>query len=84
MAVAESDALAEHRHAVMISDGRGALEEVAVDLSGFETVGMYSIGRVVKKSSDTEKTAALVEQWRQWLTSHGAEHGLTVTSGEFQ
>jgi hypothetical protein len=83
-AVAEADALAEHRHAVMISDGRGTLEEVAVDLSGFETVGMYSIGRVAKKSSDTQKTAALVERWRKWLTSHGAEHGLTVTSGEFQ
>jgi hypothetical protein len=39
---------------------------------------------VATKSSDTHKTAALVERWRKWLTSHGAEHGLTVTSGEFQ
>jgi hypothetical protein len=82
-ALAEATPLAEHRHAVMISDGRGPLEDITVDLSGFETTGMYAVGRVAREAATTAKTASLVERWRMWLTSHGA-HGLTVTSGEFR
>ena len=77
--------LADQRHAVMLSDGRGKQEKVAVDLSGYATVGMFSIGRVASSAADTKSTVTLVGRWRQWLTKHGAPAGgLTVTSGELQ
>lgn len=77
--------LAEQRHAVMLSDGRGKQEKVAVDLSGFTSVSMFSVGRVAASAADTKSTTALVNRWRTWLTKHGAPaDGLTVTSGELQ
>lgn len=83
--LAASAPLAEQRHAVMLSDGRGKQEKVAVDLSGYASVSMFSVGRVASSAADTKSTTALVDRWRQWLTKHGAAAaGLTVTSGELQ
>ncbi|MFT4165441.1 MAG: hypothetical protein QM650_09385 [Microlunatus sp.] len=83
--LAASAPLAEQRHAVMLSDGRGKQEKVAVDLSGYTSVSMFSVGRVASSAADTQSTAALVDRWQQWLTKHGAAGAaLTVTSGELQ
>ena len=83
--LADSAPLAEKRHAVMLSDGRGKQEKIAVDLSGYASVSMFSVGRVAAGAADTKSTTALVERWRTWLTKHGAAaSGLTVTSGELQ
>jgi hypothetical protein len=85
VAMAEAAPLASHRHALMLSDGRGGQEDSDVDLAGFATVGMFSVGRVATTASGTESTTALIDRWKQWLTRHGAAPaGLTVTSGEFR
>ena len=84
-AMAAATPLADQRHAVMLSDGRGGQEDVPVKLRGFATVGMYSVGRTADGTADTESTEKLVTRWKKWLTSHGAAPGgLTVTSGELQ
>lgn len=84
-ALAESAPLAASRTALMLSDGRGPLDDLPVDLGGYDTVGMYNIERVQGRSGDTAAVFAATSRWTEWLIAHGAKReGLTVTSGEYR
>jgi hypothetical protein len=70
---------AGRREALMLSDGIALPETaIAVDLSGFSSMGMYGVGQTEPPPS-TEKVNRLAQSWHAWLTRHGA-HQVVVSS----
>jgi hypothetical protein len=69
------------RKALMLSDGIALPEtEVAVDLSGFSSVGMYGVGQTEPPPS-TREVNRLARSWQAWLTRQGAGHVVVSTQG---
>jgi hypothetical protein len=65
----------------MLSDGIALPEmAVAVDLSAFNSVGMFGLGQTEPPPS-TEKVNRLAQGWHAWLTRQGAGHVVVSTQG---
>jgi hypothetical protein len=69
------------RKALMLSDGIALPETaVAVDLSGFSSVGMYGVGQTEPPPSTLE-VDRLARSWQAWLALQGARHVVVSTQG---
>jgi hypothetical protein len=82
--VALADAVpltAGQREALMLSDGIALPEmAVAVDLSGFDSIGMYGVGQTEPPPS-TGVVDRLARSWQTWLTRQGARQVVVSTQG---
>ena len=69
------------REGLMLSDGIALPEmAVSVDLSSFNSIGMYGIGQTEPPPS-TREVDRLARRWHAWLTLQGAREVVVSTQG---